>query len=346
MNAGDLLFWAETSTTTVPPVGDGVPFDQFIVGDSMAASGGEPDERYRWPTVLADKLQTYTGVRLTSHRYGVGGSRLGTAAQFQMGKPMTFTVTGGAIPTSGFVTITPTDGEFDIGESPTGQAAFDNFVLAGVPGVIRRPGGTHKDKITFTRNSPAATSTPAGGVQTLTHIPGTTLRDIGLIGWFGHNNLQQILGDHRYGTAYWYDTVQAMIDWWNGPYVFLGLSTGPRLPHRINGSNGADLNPDWVEVYGTGDSGLYGDFRDFVGEDHFVDVKTGLLELGAGGAYAHSGITPTAGDELAAEDGKLYTGPSMRGQGDQVGHLGRYGQAWVAESLFQHMLAHSDDWFQ
>lgn len=346
---------AELLTATAggvpPPTGLTAP-DYAVYGDSMAGGSGAPASGDKWFNVLADMMQSYAGNRPAVYPYGIGGSRLGTHAQLQGGKKMLVTVTGGQIPTSGAVTLTPQDPEFDLAESPTGTAAIPDFTLAGVVGTIRRPGGRHADPITFTRNVTGA-AVPTSGWQTLTFNPGEANRAKAMLYFGPHNSRSEALGiyqDHRLGTPYVIDTLTAMKNYNQDPlqrWAILGLSSGPTVTERVGGNPAGAYDPEYTEIFGTtGYGGATGDIRAMAGAAHWIDIRAGLINTTSNpavSAYAYNGITPNATDLDQTGAGKRYPGVSLRAVGDSVGHLNAAGQAWIAHKVFTHCQTYA--WF-
>lgn len=365
------------TATKVITVGSVTTTSDFAVyGDSMANEGGrgKPPIGPGWTDSLKDLIQPYLGRRPVSYQFGIGGSRISTASQLQMGSPMRFTVTGGEIPASNLVEvdITPEVDEFGLYDGGTAPGTGTNpkisgYQLAGVDGSVHRrdPGGSPNHSLTFTRDVTVASPTPAFGLQTLTHVPGLTHRAKNQLFWTGHNNRSEestastygamppIWFQYQIGQPYMIEQFTKMLNYARGKAAFLGFASSPVVPERIDGVPGAAFEPQYVEIFGTdGYGGAMGDLIALAGPERWIDVRKGMLLAdpardGAAAsdpsksAYAYlaskgfiSGAT--AQDKLDTGAGKRYPGPSLRA--DSIGHLNENGQRWVAKVVFDHMV--------
>lgn len=309
----------------------------------MSVSAGEATVAYKWRTRLGDKLQARYGVRPVIESHGAGGTRL-SSTRLLVGLPVNVTVSGGSIPASGAVTITPNDTELDIGEHPDGTFARTGFMLKGILGTIRRPGGRPVDPITFTRNVDGVAVPAAGSANVLTYQPGVTQHaSSGLILIAGDNNIHPTLGAYRLGTPYVAALVAEVLTWWTGPNIWASLSSASKVAQNlgsdINGPGlpGGTRNPVWNDTYGTNDAdphgGFWGHFATAVGVASHVNIKDGMLN---GAAFALSGISETAKDTAQMGPGKRYIPASLS---NDNAHPSRYGEEYIAQTFFDWIVA-------
>ncbi len=159
--------------------------------------------------------------------------------------------------------------------------------------------------------------------------------------------------DYQIGQPYMIEQFTAMLGFAQGKAAFLGFTSSPVVPERIDGVPGAPFEPQYLEIFGTdGYGGAMADLIELAGPERWIDVRKGMLladpardgaaannpNLSAYAYLASNGFISgaTAQDKTDTGPGKRYPGPSLRA--DTNGHLNQNGQRWVAKVIFDHMV--------
>ncbi len=261
-----------------------------VSGDSIAAATGAST----YSNGFTQKLASDTG--FTVNVSAIPGQTTTQSAARQGGAPALVTVSGNQLPTSGSVPVTALSTR--LLSSPAGASAGLSSMtgtLAGVHGTLNKDSGTYTNANTYADNY---TFTPDAGLSSAVACPANTpfIPDFGVTARPCTQILESVINDVYYGytAAQAQANTLAMLGYMS-PYAKRCIVMGCRT--RSNETTGT-ANFITATAYNTlMSAGAVG------GGYVFYDWQADFLNLGADGAMARVGLTPTSADNAAVAAG-------------------------------------------
>ncbi|MDI3259703.1 MAG: SGNH/GDSL hydrolase family protein [Sinobacteraceae bacterium] len=265
-------------------------------GDSLTAGYGATGNGGPYPYRLGLLVGKSIG------NYGIGGQTSTQIAARQGGAPALVTVSGGAIPASGGVSVTLT---VDVLYHTTGQTL--DGTIAGVHGTLSRDPSS--GNYTFTRSTSGSSVAVAQNTPFIPDLGVGSRNSLQLL-WLGRNNLtgtQQIQTDVAACVGYLTTYVKS--------YVVMGvLNSAREIPNTTNYQYIVAVNQTLSNTYGP----------------RFVDIRVPPTAA----EMAALNYTPTADDQTDINNDAIPRGMRFNQDPSDV-HLNDIGYQLVANRLFK-----------